>query len=85
MISRQLATTEIDQMPKKKTDPSLSDVIISKMRSCGKTQYRIAKESGVDSSTLGRFVKGERTITLEVANKICKALGLQLTDVTLDE
>jgi len=43
--------------------------------------YRIAQESGVDQSTLNRFVTGERTISLETASKLARWAGLELRPV----
>lgn len=43
--------------------------------------YRIAQESGVDQSTLNRFVTGERTISLETASKLVRWAGLELRPV----
>ena len=43
-----------------------------------RTLYRLAKDSGVNSAILGRFVKGERDLRLETASKLCAILGLKL-------
>ena len=74
-----------DNMAKKKINQSLAEVLIAKIESCGKSRYLISKESGVDSGTLSRFVNGERSITLDVADKICKVIGLQLTDLPSED
>ncbi|MCE3019059.1 MAG: helix-turn-helix domain-containing protein [Pirellula sp.] len=42
------------------------------------TAYALSKESGVSEPVISRFVRGERTITLDTAAKLCKALGLSL-------
>jgi transcriptional regulator with XRE-family HTH domain len=70
---------------KTKIDPTLAEVIKSKMESSGLSQYRIAKDSGVSSGVLNRFMSGERTVSLENADKLCKALGLKLVDVEKSE
>jgi len=44
----------------------------------GRTVYRLAADSGVSAGQIGRFVTGERTLTLAVAAKLATALGLQL-------
>lgn len=38
----------------------------------------IARRTNVDHSRLSRFVRGERTLTLPGAAKICELLGLRL-------
>jgi len=48
------------------------------IQECGLTLYRLAKESGVDAAVLGRFVKNERDLNLQTADRICNALGLEL-------
>ncbi|MFH1613802.1 MAG: helix-turn-helix transcriptional regulator [Planctomycetota bacterium] len=44
----------------------------------GYTQYQLSELSGVSRAQINRFVKGERTLTLEPAEKIAKVLGLEL-------
>ena len=44
------------------------------------SQYQIAKESGVSAGIISRFVHGQRFISLETAEKLCTALGLELTE-----
>ena len=45
----------------------------------GRTVYRLAADSGVSAGQIGRFVAGERTLTLAVAAKLAAALGLRLS------
>jgi hypothetical protein len=40
---------------------------------------QLGKESGVATPQLSRFMRGERTLTLPAAEKICRALHLHLT------
>lgn len=42
------------------------------------TQNRLSELSGVNRAQINRFVKNERTLTLESAEKIAKVLGLEL-------
>ncbi len=44
----------------------------------GRTVYAIARDSGVNSAVVGRFVKGERDVTLTTAEKLCRTLRLEL-------
>ena len=48
------------------------------IKGSGETQYAISKATGVDQSVLSRFLKRERTISLETAARLCKYLGLEL-------
>lgn len=44
----------------------------------GRTLYAIAKEAGLKQIQVARFVKGERTIGLPIAGRLCAVLGLEL-------
>ena len=44
----------------------------------GYTQNQLSELSGVNRAQINRFVKGERTLTLESAERIAKVLGLEL-------
>jgi transcriptional regulator with XRE-family HTH domain len=63
--------------PKPKIDQTLADQLREAMAKSGLTNYRIGKDAGVDQAVLSRFVSGERNISLEVADRICKLLGLE--------
>jgi DNA-binding Xre family transcriptional regulator len=43
------------------------------------TRYAIAKAAGIDQSVLTRFMQGD-DIRLSTAGKLCKHLGLRLTE-----
>ncbi|MCU0711987.1 MAG: helix-turn-helix domain-containing protein [Pirellula sp.] len=62
---------------KKKIDMTLADQLREAMAASGLTNYRISKEADIDQAVLSRFVSGERNITLEVADRICKLLDLE--------
>lgn len=57
---------------------SMSDSLKQAAKESGLTDYRISKMTGVHASVIGRFLKGERSITLETAGKIAEAVGLEL-------
>lgn len=48
------------------------------IRGSGQSLNKLAKESGVGSDRLSRFMRGERDLTLTAAEKVCVALGLRL-------
>lgn len=52
----------------------LRDAILTSERS----RYRLAKDSGVTEAALSRFVRGERSLSLESVDALCEALGLEL-------
>lgn len=43
-----------------------------------RTMYRIAADAGLTRGVLSRFMGKERDLTLETADRLCEALGLQL-------
>lgn len=48
------------------------------IRKCGKSLNALANESNVDSGLLSRFMRGERTMTLNVVERIAVCLNLCL-------
>ena len=44
----------------------------------GYSQNQLSELSGVNRAQINRFIKGERTLTLESAEKVAEALGLEL-------
>ncbi|HEX5471556.1 MAG TPA: helix-turn-helix transcriptional regulator [Lacipirellulaceae bacterium] len=56
---------------------SLAAVLRDAARDSGLSVYRIAKEGGVDQSTLNKFLNGERNnLRLDVADRLLKFFGL---------
>jgi len=68
-------------MPKKKGRRGLVEVLRDAIRNSGQSLNQISKTTGVGSNQLSRFMRGERTLTLPVAEKLCDTLGLQLSKV----
>jgi DNA-binding Xre family transcriptional regulator len=42
------------------------------------SQYKICQDTGIDKATLSRFVRGERGLSLENIDAVCRRLGLTL-------
>ncbi len=69
-------------MAKKKSEPidlSLADTLRDTITRSDQTMYAVAKGSGVPYPTVHRFMAGERDLTLETADKLCKFFKLKLT------
>ncbi len=47
----------------------------------GLSYYRLAKDSGVDLRSIARFMAETQTIRMNIAAKLTKRLGLELTPV----
>ena len=48
------------------------------VENCGMSRYQLAKESGVDETTLCRFAHGERCLSERNLDKLGEYLGLQI-------
>jgi len=62
-------------------DPSLADAILAAVRDSGMSVYAVAKGANVSQPALHRFVAGERSIGLDTADRLCRFLGLRLTQI----
>jgi len=58
---------------------TLSAAIRNAVETSGMTRYTIAKETGINESTLSRFVAGGRPLSMPNADILCQFLGLELT------
>ena len=61
---------------------ALEQAIIKAIKDSGMNQPELAARSGVDQGTISRFLEEDpakrRSVTLPVADRLCKALGLKL-------
>lgn len=57
----------------------LVEALKAAIRESGKSQYAIAKESGVALAIVNRFMTGDRDLRLATAAKLCEVLGLELS------
>lgn len=67
-------------MSKKAKKPSrieISQALVEAIQEYGSV-YSLSKASGVSEGVISRFVRGERSITFETGEKLCKVLGLSL-------
>lgn len=55
-----------------------SDALRRAIDESGLTMYRIAKDAGLDFSTLSRFCHGERGLRLESADKLAEYFNLEV-------
>jgi transcriptional regulator with XRE-family HTH domain len=44
----------------------------------GRSLYELANLTGISKTILGRFMRGERSMTLPTAAKLCEVLGVEL-------
>ena len=58
----------------------LSDELRTAVDGCGESRYRIAQNTGINESTLSRFMQGE-AISTRNADLLAEYLGLELVKV----
>ena len=58
---------------------TVSEQLKKAILSSKKTRYAIAVGSGIDHAVLRRFLKGERDIKLQTADKLAEYFGLKLS------
>jgi transcriptional regulator with XRE-family HTH domain len=63
----------------KREELGLVEQLREAIRGYGKSLNQLSKDSGVATPQLSRFMRGERTLTLPMAEKLCDVLGLQLS------
>ncbi len=63
-------------MPKKRVE--LSDQIRRAVRTSGRSCYSICKWSGLDQSSLSRFMRGERGLSMRSLDDLADILKLNL-------
>lgn len=56
---------------------SISDQLREAVRACGSV-YAVARDSGVNQSSLNRFMNGERDLRLTAVDKLANYFGLEL-------
>ena len=66
----------------KKTPPTMSNALKKAIAESGLTLYRIYKDTGVQKTSLIRFMRGEQSIRLDKADALAEYLGLELVRKT---
>ncbi len=65
-------------MAQKQEVRGLVEQIKEAVRRSGQSLNALSKISGLDSGQLSRFMRGQRSVSLEAAEKLCNALHLHL-------
>ena len=55
--------------------------LVEARSSRGVSQYRLSKETGISQPYLSRMESGERTPSIPMLVRLCKALKCQITDI----
>jgi transcriptional regulator with XRE-family HTH domain len=57
---------------------SMSDTLREAIRATGLPLLQLAEATGVQRASLSRFLRGERTLRLDMAERVAEYLGLEL-------
>ena len=58
----------------------ISDALRRAIQARPKSIYQICKETGISQIVVSRFLSGERDIRLATADRLAKALGIEVTN-----
>jgi len=59
----------------------MSETIREAIRASGLAEIEIARRASTTAGQINRFMRGERTLTLPIAERVCRVLGLKLVSV----
>ena len=65
-------------MSKSKSKSTMTEVLKATIERSGVSQYRIAEDTGVLATSLGRFMRGETSLRLDKADVLAEYVGLEL-------
>jgi plasmid maintenance system antidote protein VapI len=65
-------------MGKRKKKLTATDVLREAIRDSGLSNYRIAMDTGLTQSSVGRFINGETSIVLDAADRLFDYFDLEL-------
>jgi plasmid maintenance system antidote protein VapI len=71
-------------MGKRRNKPDVAEQLRQAIRDCGLSLNKLAEATGVHKAQLSRFLRGEQSLTLKAAAKLCRYLGLCLAGPPLD-
>ena len=60
---------------------NMPDVIRAAIRKDGRSLYRLEIDTGVAAAVLSRFMRAKRDLNLRTADRLCRALRLELRQV----
>jgi hypothetical protein len=61
-----------------KLSPRISDQLRDAVKACGKSAYRISKDTGLSAALLSRFLNGETGLSQASIDMLCAYFGLKL-------
>ena len=81
-LTERIATGRLPIMKAKQSQKlKLTDQLRSAVENCGKTRYRISKETGISEVILSRLMSRERFLSSDNLDILAEYLGLELRTV----
>ncbi|NLX12449.1 MAG: helix-turn-helix transcriptional regulator [Phycisphaerales bacterium] len=62
---------------RRKRNTGLSDVLRDAIRESGLSLLQIEQDTGVHRGSISRFLRGERSLRLDIADKLAAYLGIE--------
>ncbi len=66
------------RQPPPKQQP-MTNLLLKAIKTCGRSPYQLAKEAGISEYLIYQFMKGKRDLTLTTADRLLRALNLELS------
>ena len=63
---------------KRKATNKVSDQLRRIIDRCGVSRYELARLTGIDESTLSRFMSGERGLSMKALDRLGETLGIRV-------
>jgi plasmid maintenance system antidote protein VapI len=60
------------------TVKTMTEVIRRAVLDCGRPLQQVAEAAGIERASLSRFVRGQRTLRLDMADRLAAYFGLEL-------
>jgi hypothetical protein len=77
-LARRRAVGTIDNMTRPNPIPTMSDTLRTAIARSGLSLLKLQHETGVHRGSLSRFIRGERSLRLDVADKLAAYFHLEL-------
>ncbi len=57
----------------------MTKFLLKAIKTCGRNPYQLAKEAGIKDNLIYQFLRGKRSLTLTSADRLVRALNLELS------
>jgi len=57
----------------------MTNFLLKAIKACGRNPYQLAKEADINATLIYEFMKGKRDLRLSTADRLLRALNLELS------